>query len=61
MLSHLFQEYTFEDDNPMMNVQNPFEEGLKKLKEGDIISAILLFEAEVNQGAVYMNFASPAN
>ena len=37
----------FEENNPMMEIPNPFEEGLKKLKAGDIISAILLFEAEV--------------
>ncbi|XP_046851349.1 peroxisomal targeting signal 1 receptor-like isoform X2 [Xenia sp. Carnegie-2017] len=43
------KDYTFEENNPMMAVANPYEEGLKKLKEGDIVSAILLFEAEVQQ------------
>lgn len=42
------QEYAFEESNPFKGIDNPFEEGLQKLKAGDLISAILLFEEAVS-------------
>ena len=33
----------------MRGVANPLEEGIKKLNEGDLPSAVLLFEAEVSE------------
>ncbi|XP_047137762.1 peroxisomal targeting signal 1 receptor isoform X1 [Hydra vulgaris] len=41
------KDYRFESKNPFAGIKNSFEEGLTKLNEGDLISAILLFEEAV--------------
>ena len=42
--------YYFKDDNPhVKETPNAFEEGMRKLESGDIPSAVLLFEASVQQ------------
>lgn len=43
------QEYTFDEDNPMLNTENAFEKGKAFLAQGDIPSAVLCFEAAVRQ------------
>ncbi|XP_066603292.1 peroxisomal targeting signal 1 receptor [Prorops nasuta] len=44
-----FKDYAFNDKNPMQSLSNPLEEGKKRLEAGDLPSAVLCFEAAVQQ------------
>ncbi|CAD1480983.1 unnamed protein product, partial [Heterotrigona itama] len=44
-----FKDYEFHEENPMKNLPNALEEGKKRLAAGDLPSAILCFEAAIQQ------------
>lgn len=44
-----YREYQFDDNNPLIDIENAFEKGKIFMENGDIPSAVLCFESAVKQ------------
>ncbi|CAF0742079.1 unnamed protein product [Didymodactylos carnosus] len=50
-----YSEYKFSKNNLFMECPDPYEEGLKRLREQDIVNAVMLFEAAVQKNPQHVD------
>jgi peroxin-5 len=43
------EDYEFEIENPYLEIEFPYEEGLNLLKKGNLVASVLAFEAAVQR------------
>ena len=53
----VLQDYTFRENNTLLDHPDPFNAGKEKLKAGDIPGSVLLFEAAVQKNPEHVEVA----